>query len=83
MTTTTPTILFVHGAWHSPDLHYDKLQSALKVAGFTLKCPKMPSASGDRPPTITLDDDIAAIRLEATRLVEQGLPVLVFAHSYG
>ncbi|KAI9662212.1 MAG: hypothetical protein M1821_008378 [Bathelium mastoideum] len=75
-------VLLVHGAWHLPE-HYARLGKAITDAGFLVIIPRLPSMNGDKPPTKGLVDDIAAIKKEASDLVEKGHPLLVLCHSYG
>ncbi|KAF2496335.1 alpha/beta-hydrolase [Lophium mytilinum] len=76
-----PTILFVHGAWHSPK-PYQRLLEALEIAGFPSSCPRQPSLG--KPPPIGLMEDAQAIREELMTLIEEeGKSVIVIGHSYG
>eukprot|EP00243_Klebsormidium_subtile_P003659 TRINITY_DN17247_c0_g1_i1.p1 TRINITY_DN17247_c0_g1~~TRINITY_DN17247_c0_g1_i1.p1 ORF type:complete len:294 (-),score=59.56 TRINITY_DN17247_c0_g1_i1:401-1282(-) len=77
-----PTVLFVHGAWHSP-MHLAPAAFVFESAGYPTCCPLLPSY-GAQPPTKTLYDDAAALRAELDRLIEkEGKDVLVVMHSYG
>ena len=80
---STPTVLLVHGAWHSPSIHYEKLVKGLGLAGFSVEAPKLPTINGDKPPTKTLWDDVSFVQQKARAFVESGRNVLVLAHSYG
>ena len=78
-----PTVLLIHGAWHTPRPHYSKLINGLRTAGFNVVAPQLPTMNGARPPDSDLSDDVRCLQQEAGRLVEAGNPVLVLCHSYG
>jgi alpha-beta hydrolase superfamily lysophospholipase len=76
-----PTILWVHGSWHTPN-HFKPALEVFDKAGYESVCPRQPSV-GNLPP-VGLKEDAQCIREELSRLVEQeGKDVLVVAHSYG
>ena len=76
-----PTILWVHGLWHTPN-HFKPAVAVFHQAGYESVCPRLPSV-GNLPP-VGLKDDAQCIRDELTRLIDQeGKDVLVIAHSYG
>lgn len=77
-----PTIVLVHGAWHTPP-NYQTYIDALKKQGFQVHCPRLPTCSGVSPPTASLPDDIACVKELVTSLVEDGQRVLMVLHSYG
>ncbi|KAJ5708235.1 hypothetical protein N7488_008036 [Penicillium malachiteum] len=77
-----PTVVLVHGAWHTP-LSYQTYVDALKKRGFQVHCPQLPSCSGISPPTASLPEDIACVRNLVTSLVDDGQRVLMILHSYG
>lgn len=77
-----PTILFVHGAWHTPE-HMQPMRNILEAEGYPTACPVLPSVD-PKPPTMDLYDDAKAIQVELSRLVEdEGRIVIVLMHSYG
>lgn len=81
MTSTKPTVLFVHGSWHNPN-HFRRVRDLFEANGFPTSCPLHPSV-GQLPP-IGLMEDAQLIRDELKRLIEiEEKDVLVFAHSYG
>ncbi|KAG8162733.1 hypothetical protein KVR01_007211 [Diaporthe batatas] len=82
MATSKPTILIVHGGWHTP-ASYSKLTGALEASGFEVHCPQLPSTNGARPPNAGLKDDTALVRSYAESLVRAGRKVAAIAHSYG
>ena len=79
--TGKPTVLLVHGSWHTPK-HYRRQLDVLEKNGFPTSCPLQPSVG--QPPPMGLIEDAQAIRDELTRLIEtEGKDVIVVAHSYG
>jgi pimeloyl-ACP methyl ester carboxylesterase len=74
-------IIFVPGAWHSPD-GYDKVIALLSARGFTNR--KIHLASiGRSPPVTSIEPDVEAIRAAALVEMQQGHDVTVVCHSYG
>ncbi|PYH92043.1 alpha/beta-hydrolase [Aspergillus ellipticus CBS 707.79] len=82
MSTSKPTIVLVHGAWHTPP-NYSRFISALQSRGFTVHCPHLPSCSNTRPPTATYTDDVAVVRTLVQDLSQKGDRILMIMHSYG
>ena len=82
MATSLPTIVLVHGAWHTP-ANYQSYIDALRVQGFTVHCPRLPSCNGASPPNASLSDDVVCVRDVVEPLVEAGEHVLMLLHSYG
>ncbi|CAG8398676.1 unnamed protein product [Penicillium salamii] len=82
MATPYPTIVLVHGAWHTP-ANYQSYIDDLQAAGFTVHCPRLPTCNGSRPPNAEFSDDVAHVRSIITSCVERGERVLVIMHSYG
>ncbi|KAI0850319.1 alpha/beta-hydrolase [Daldinia vernicosa] len=80
--TSRPTLLLLHGAFHIPD-SYNKFTRALRAAGFEVHVPRLPSMNGSRPPNTDLATDSELVRSYATSLVEAGRDVAVLMHSYG
>jgi len=79
---TNPTLVLVHGAWHSPD-HFKPLIQILeshkyKAVGVT--CPSSPRTATTIP--APFEDDCEAIRSIILRELDSA-NVLVIAHSYG
>jgi pimeloyl-ACP methyl ester carboxylesterase len=80
-TTPKPTVLFIHGSWHTPK-HFERVCALFQSHGYPISCPQMPSA-GNMPP-IGLMDDALCIRSELERLIDnESKDVIVVAHSYG
>ena len=82
MAVSLPTIVLVHGAWHTPP-NYQTYIDALKAQGFTVHCPRLPSCNGASPPSASLPEDVACVRDVVRPLVEAGERVLMLLHSYG
>ncbi|OJJ44018.1 hypothetical protein ASPZODRAFT_72285 [Penicilliopsis zonata CBS 506.65] len=77
------TIVFVHGAWHTP-AHYEAYLFALRAQGFPVYSPQLPSCSNDDDSTSGLADDVACVRELLSHLIDtQGRSVLMIMHSYG
>lgn len=82
-TSRKPTaILIVHGGYFLPTSWANFIED-LSQAGFTVRCPRLPTCDDERPPKAQLEDDVAAVRKEAFELVKMGHTILVLAHSYG
>jgi pimeloyl-ACP methyl ester carboxylesterase len=74
-----PTIVFVHGAWHSTDI-FNQVISILEHQGYN--CVTVPMPSVGRVPSVkSLDDDIAAVRSAVLKELETGNDVIVNSHS--
>jgi len=80
-TSTKPTVLFVHGSWHTSK-HFTRVRELFEENGFPTSCPDQPSV-GQLPP-IGLEEDAHRIADELKQLVEvEEKDVIVVAHSYG
>ncbi|GKZ24997.1 hypothetical protein AbraIFM66951_000458 [Aspergillus brasiliensis] len=76
-----PTIVFVPGAWHSPEC-YRRVVNQLEAVGYETDLVHPPSVG----PTQHLPDfsaDVAQIRSHLERLVNAGKKVVLVVHSYG
>jgi pimeloyl-ACP methyl ester carboxylesterase len=75
------TVLFVPGAWHSPDC-YDPVVQRLEAAKYK---PSKVHLASVKPPTHYLDfsEDVAQIRTQIEHAVNAGQHVVVVVHSYG
>ncbi|KAL4947725.1 alpha/beta-hydrolase [Aspergillus filifer] len=82
MSSSKPTIVLVHGAWHTPPV-YTNFISALESRGFTVHCPHLPSCSNTSPPAATYQDDVIVVRNLLQDLSAQGHRILLLMHSYG
>ncbi|KAK0760541.1 hypothetical protein N5P37_006735 [Trichoderma harzianum] len=78
--TSKPTLIFVSGAWHSPDT-WNKLTAELEPQGYKTICTSHPSTRSD--PTKGIFDDIQEVRNAILAEVTQGRDVVVVVHSYG
>ncbi|KIW18559.1 hypothetical protein PV08_02847 [Exophiala spinifera] len=82
-----PTVLLVHGAWHSP-AHFEALTTALEGHGFktlTVALPSVHYAAQGRPPPTKLAADVQAIAsLAETELdANPQTDLVLLGHSYG
>lgn len=77
-----PTIVLVHGGWHTPPL-YDKFVTRLRNAGYEVHVPSLVTMNGSRPPNADLYTDSALIRSYVESLAEAGRKIVVLMHSYG
>ncbi|PYI10968.1 alpha/beta-hydrolase [Aspergillus sclerotiicarbonarius CBS 121057] len=79
--TSLPTLLFVPGAWHSPE-SYRRVVDQLEAVGYESDLVHLPSVG----PAQHLPDfsaDVVHIRGHIQRLVDAGKKVVVVVHSYG
>ncbi|KAF2154251.1 alpha/beta-hydrolase [Myriangium duriaei CBS 260.36] len=79
MSPNNTTIIFVHGAWHTP-WHYTSLLTGLKDAGYPVVCPQLPSVSSS---DADFSRDVDLIRHEIKTAVDSGQKVALVMHSYG
>jgi pimeloyl-ACP methyl ester carboxylesterase len=76
----SPTLVLVHGAWHSPK-HFEPLTKVLKSHGYKtigVECP----STNDTQTRSTFEEDCEAVR-SAILTELAAADVLVIAHSYG
>ena len=76
-----PTIVFIPGAWHSPD-SFQLARDALQARGWETEAVAFPTV-GAEPPTKGVPDDAAAVRKVLETLAEQGKQIVLVVHSYG
>lgn len=81
MTPEKPTLVFVPGAWHTPDV-FDAVRASLKTSGYPSVALALP-CNGAEPPNKTLADDSNLVASEIEKLADEGKKVVVVAHSYG
>ena len=62
MAASTPTILFVHGSWHTSE-HFEPVRRLFEASGLPTSCPTQPSSTG-APPEVGLEEDAACIHNE-------------------
>ncbi|KAG8162375.1 hypothetical protein KVR01_008140 [Diaporthe batatas] len=81
MSTSSPTLVFVPGAWHKP-VCFDKVTNILQ-GRYKLECVSvtLPSTTGN--PAATFKDDIDVVREAICKETSQGHNVVIVAHSYG
>lgn len=75
-----PTLVFIPGAWHTPEYFSDVIEP-LKMSGYECHPLRLPSVGGDD--TKTAADDATHIRSTTLPLVEAGKQVVLIMHSYG
>ena len=79
---TKPTVVLVHGAWHSP-AHFKPLIEVLESHNYKTAAVSCPSSSPSATATpATFEDDCEAVRSVVLRELDTA-NVLVVAHSYG
>jgi len=78
-----PSILFVHGACHLPDMHYRELLHSLQANGFDVFAPRLPTSFQGKMNFVGLVNDAKFIRAQAEQLLDQGRYLLIICHSYG
>jgi len=80
------TVLFVHGAWHTP-LFYQPTIQELHLRGYSALAPYLPTCDKTalaKDPDLDMIADAKVIEREITRLViHEGKEVLLVTHSYG
>ncbi|KAI1392354.1 alpha/beta-hydrolase [Hypoxylon trugodes] len=81
-TTIKPTIVIIHGGWHTPE-SYEDLVTSLESSGYEVHVPRMPSMNQVRPPNAGLVEDTTLIRDYVSSLVRAGCHVAAIMHSYG
>jgi hypothetical protein len=79
--TESTTILFVPGAWHSPDC-FDPVVQRLEAVNYKTDKVHLPSVD---PPKhhLNFDADVTQIRSQIERAADAGQNVVVVVHSYG
>lgn len=78
-----PTIIFVHGAWHTPE-HFEPLKQVLKSHGYTSRVAALPSTTIDgAPPPADIRCDVVAVKDVIEDVLSHGANALVVPHSYG
>ncbi|KAJ9272668.1 hypothetical protein DTO212C5_1395 [Paecilomyces variotii] len=75
-----PTILFIHGAWHTPE-YFNPVIDKLEKLDYPCCTVSLPSAGGND--SATAKDDAAVIRKKISELVSDGKEVVLSMHSYG
>jgi hypothetical protein len=76
-----PTLIFVPGAWHTPEV-FKTIINKLSAHGY--RCIPVPlSAAGYEPAVSDLQPDINTVHRIVHSEVDQGHDVVVVAHSWG
>ena len=75
-----PTLIFVHGAWHSPDA-WDKV--APLMDGRQFKCVRIALPSTKPGPPCSFADDVEMVRNAILAETRQSNDVVLVVHSYG
>lgn len=82
MSSSKPSVVFVHGAYHQPSA-YKPLLSNLESAGYSVTAPHLPSTQPDLPAIQSIDPDIEAVRSAIVGQLDTGNDVVLVVHSYG
>lgn len=80
MATSKPVLIFIPGAWHTPEYFSDVVEK-LESYGYECHALRLPSVGGDD--TTTVADDAAFIRKTTLPIIEAGKKVVLVMHSYG
>jgi hypothetical protein len=75
-----PIFICIPGVSHPPII-YDPLKASLSLHGYTAIPVSLPSI-GASPPVYDFTDDVLAIRLAVSRLVDAGTDVVVVMHGW-
>lgn len=81
MAPSSTTIVFVPGAWHSPDC-FDPVVERLNKSGYNTSKVHLPSV-GPEKHHLDFSPDVAEIRSHILRAADAGQRVVVVVHSYG
>jgi len=73
------TIIFVHGAWHSPKF-FDKVIAILEPLGYKCVTVSLPGTGGV-PSVKNLDADTAAVRTVVLKEIDAGNDVMINARK--
>ena len=76
-----PTLLFVHGAWHSPQ-GWEKVTPKLEGQGFKCIAPLMDYV-GTEKPVDNIDSSIEQLQVIIESEISEGNDVVVVVHSFG
>lgn len=80
MASQKATIIFVPGAWHSPE-GYATVRAELETHDYAIVGVALPSV-GAEPPLKTWDKDVEAIQAAIKDVVDKGGDVVLVMHSY-
>jgi pimeloyl-ACP methyl ester carboxylesterase len=76
-----PSIIFVHGAWHSGEC-FHKVVKLMEDSGYNCRCVELPSA-GPKAGSRWLEDDTVVIREAIKAELDVEKDVVMVLHSYG
>jgi pimeloyl-ACP methyl ester carboxylesterase len=84
MASPLPTIVLVHGAWHTP-ANYRSFTTALETHDFKVHVPHLPSCRGTRTSVsnASFPEDVAHVCSVVKPLIEASGQVIMVMHSYG
>ncbi|KAK5683166.1 hypothetical protein LTS10_004697 [Elasticomyces elasticus] len=82
MAPPNPTILIIHGGWHTP-AHFDALSKELRQEGYEVVAPHLPSCNNEADPgdAISKDADVVAASIDS--ITKSGKDLVMVMHSYG
>ncbi|MCJ1362788.1 hypothetical protein MMC16_001894 [Acarospora aff. strigata] len=81
MTASKPTVIFVPGAWHTPEV-FGAVRKGLESHGYPTIGIVTPSV-GAEPPLKSWEGDVNAIQVALRKVVDDGGDVVLVVHSYG
>lgn len=76
------TILFVPGAWHSPQAFAVVGKLLKDQAGYDIRYAVLPSVTYGGKAT-SFDSDVASVRSQIQKAADEGQRIVLFCHSYG
>ncbi|KAL4731536.1 hypothetical protein ACLX1H_000507 [Fusarium chlamydosporum] len=76
-----PSLIFVPGAWHTPDC-WGKVMAAMEAKGYKCIPVTLPTTQSTNT-SVNFSTDVKAVRDTIVRETAQGLDVVVLVHSYG
>lgn len=76
-----PTLLFVSGAWHTPQ-HFKPIRTICEAKGYPTECPLLRTIEAC-PPTNLMDDAEQMRELLKKLIEDECKDVLIICHSYG
>jgi pimeloyl-ACP methyl ester carboxylesterase len=75
-----PTLIFVHGAWHTPE-SWAKVIPLMEAEDYKCLACRLPSVNSN--PHKRIEDDIKAVREAIESEISQSNDVVLVVHSYG
>ncbi|KAL6720746.1 hypothetical protein ACLMJK_002671 [Lecanora helva] len=81
--TPKPTIILVHGAWHTPT-HYTTFIHTLQRANYSVSCPHLPTCDPTTRLSSSMYTDAQTIRNQILSLLDDAPQnIIMLLHSYG